>query len=99
MGLGERGIDRVQIALTRQTITIPWESREALLERLQGVESMRDVVSTFWAVGTSRPGELTPEQKDGLVGAIAAWADEAGGYSALPDGVAKLWHGLVDDLA
>ena len=60
--MGERGIDRVQVALSRQTISIPWESRQSLLERLQGVESMRDVVGTFWAVGTSRPVELTPEQ-------------------------------------
>jgi len=67
--MGERGIDRVQIARSRQTI--PWESREALLERRQGVESMRDVVGTSGRVGTSRPVELTPEQKDGLVGAIA----------------------------
>ena len=59
---------------------------------------MRDVVGTFWAVGTSRPVELTPEQKDDLVGAIAAWADEVDGYSGLPDGVAQFWHGLVDDL-
>jgi hypothetical protein len=27
--------------------------------------------------------------------AIASWADEVGDYSALPDGVAKLWHGLA----
>jgi len=42
--MGERGIDRVQVALGSETVTIPWESRQALLERLQGVEPMRDVV-------------------------------------------------------
>ena len=97
--MSERGIDRVQIALSHQTITIPWASRQALLDWLRSLGSMRDVVGTFWAVGTSRPVELTPEQKDDLVGAIAAWADDVGGNSAPPEGVAKLWHGLVDDLA
>ena len=47
LGMGERGIDRVQVALSRQTITIPWESRQALLERLRRLDSMRDIVGTF----------------------------------------------------
>jgi hypothetical protein len=98
--MGERSIQRVQIALSRATVALPWESREALLERLRRVESMADLVREFEAVGTSRAVELTSEQKDELVGAIAAWADEVeGGYSGLPDGVAELWHALVDDLA
>jgi hypothetical protein len=98
--MGARGIDRVRIALSRQTISIPWESRQALLERLRRVDSMADLVREFEAVGTSRAVELTSEQKDDLVGVIAAWADEVeGGYSGLPDGVAELWHALVDDLA
>jgi len=99
MGLGERGIDRVQIALTREAITIPWESRQALLERLRPLDSMREVIARFWAVGTSRPVTLTPEQAADLLDVLSTWADEVGGYSGLPDGLAELWHALVDDLA
>jgi len=97
--MGELDIHHVQIALSHQTITIPWESRDALLRRLRRVESLADVAREFEAVGTSRPVKLNREQKDGLLGLIAVWADEVGGYSGLPEGVAKLWHGLVDDLA
>jgi hypothetical protein len=54
----ERGIDRVRIALSCETVTIPWESRQALLDRLRRVESLTGVVEAFEAVGTSRPVEL-----------------------------------------
>jgi hypothetical protein len=60
---------------------------------------MAAVVHEFEAVGTFRAVELTREQKDELVGVIAVWADEVGGYSGLPEGVAEYWHALVDDLA
>jgi hypothetical protein len=41
MGVGKRGIDRVQIALSlKTTVTIPWSSRQALLDRLRGRESL-----------------------------------------------------------
>ena len=94
----ERRIDSVQIALSRQTITIPWESRQALLERLRPLDTMRDVVSILWAVGTSRPVELTKQQQGDLLEAIRAWSQEvAGGYGGLPEGIEQLRHALVDD--
>ena len=64
--MGERSIDHVQIALSRETIAIPWESRQALLAKLRPIEAMREVVLAFEAVGTTRPVELTAEQKDDL---------------------------------
>jgi len=97
--VAERTIDRARIALSRDTVALPWSSRQALLERLRRVESMADVVHEFEAVGTSRAVELMSEQKDELVGVIAVWADEVeGDYSGLPAGVAELWHALHDDL-
>jgi hypothetical protein len=41
------------------------------------------------ATGTSRPVELTPEQRAALVEAIGVWVDEAGD-KGLPKGVAEL---------
>jgi hypothetical protein len=40
--MGERSIHCVQISLSRETVALPWSSRQALLERLRRVESMRD---------------------------------------------------------
>ena len=98
-GMAERSIDRVRIAVGRETISIPWDSRQALLERLRPLDSMREVVATFWGFGTSRPVTLTPQEAADLLDVLSAWADEVGGYSGLPDGLAELWHALVDDLA
>jgi len=98
--MGERGIDRVKIALSRQTVTIPWESRNALVERLRPLESMREVVGTFWGAGTSRPLILTPEQQVALLDVISVWSQEVtGGLAGLPDGIDELRNALVDESA
>jgi hypothetical protein len=57
---------------------------------------MREVVQAFEAVGTSRPVELTPEQRAALRSAIDAWAGEAGD-EGLPEGIGELRQALVDD--
>ena len=44
---------------------------------------MREVVRAFEAVGTSRPVELSPEQKATLATVIAAWADASEGILEL----------------
>ena len=96
--MGERGIDRVQVGLAHETVTISWEARQALLDRLRRVESLRSVVDAFLAVGVSRPVTLSDEEKDALRDAIRVWAEETeGGYAALPDGIERLRIALVDD--
>jgi hypothetical protein len=52
-------------------------------------------VQALEAVWTSRPVELTPEQRAALRDAIAAWAGEAGG-EGLPEGIAELRVALID---
>ena len=94
----ERGIDRVQVGLSRETVTISWKSREVLLDRIRGVESLRSVVDAFEAVGVSRPVTLSDEEKDALREAIRMWGEEAeGGYAGLPEGIGRLRIALVDD--
>jgi hypothetical protein len=95
--MGERAIDRVQVGLSRETVTISWDARQALLERLRRVESLRSVVDAFEAVGVSRPVALSPEEKDALSEAIRVWAEEAGGYADLPEGIEQLRLALVDE--
>jgi len=97
--MGERSIHGVQIAVTNRTISIPWKSRQALLAELRPIEAMHEVVLAFEAVGTSRPVELTAEQKDDLHGVLTGWAQETeGGFTALPKGISELSNALYDDL-
>jgi hypothetical protein len=94
-----RSIDVVQIPLGRETVRLPWASREALLGQFRHLDSMSEMRRTFENVGTSRPVQLTTEQKRDLLQVIVAWADAEGGYDRLPDGVYDLRHALLDDLA
>ncbi len=96
--MAPRGIDRVQIPLSRGTVELPWESRQDLLEesrRVAGTHPMRDA---FEAVGTSRPVLLTHEDKVGLVEVIQLWENEIEGLGSLPDGIIELRDALQYDL-
>ena len=97
--MAPRSINRVQIALSRGTLKLPWESRQELLIescRTEGLDSMRDA---FLAVGTSRPVSMTREEKVGLVAVIDLWAgDTEGGFGGLPEGISELRDALLDDL-
>lgn len=96
--MGERGIDRVQVALTRETLTISSDARQALVERIRGVEAVGSAVDAFEAVGVSRPVRLSDEEKDALRDAIRVWAEEThGGYARLPEGIERLSIALVDE--
>jgi hypothetical protein len=97
-----RRIDEVQIELPGGIVSIPWSSREALLEQLQARDSIADVPDVrdvFLAVGTSRPVVLTDPQKLALRKVIMFWANEVGGsYDDLPEGIHELRNALHVDL-
>jgi hypothetical protein len=97
-----RRIDEVRIELRRGIVSIPWSSRDALLEQLQNRDSMnnvREVRDAFLAAGTTRPVQLTDPQKLGLRNVITFWANEMGGsYDDLPEGIHALRNALQDDL-
>jgi hypothetical protein len=93
-----RSIDHVEIPLGRETITLPWASREALLGQFKHLDSMLDIRRQFENVGTSRPVQLTREQKRDLLQVIVQWASEEGGYDRLPEGIFDLRNALHDDL-
>jgi hypothetical protein len=94
-----RSIDHVEIPLGRETIRLPWASREALLGQFKHLDSAREMLRQFEGVGTSRPVQLTQEQKRDLLEVIVDWAGAEGGYDRLPEGVYDLRHALLDDLA
>lgn len=99
--MNRRSNERVVVQGSRPLpVTMPWASREALVERLRQNESAADLVKCFEAVGTSRPVTFTPEQKPRLRDAIEAWGDEQEQryWTRLPVGVFELRGLLIDDI-
>jgi hypothetical protein len=96
----DRGIDEVRIELPGGTVSIPWSSRDRLLEQLETRESIADVPDVrdaFEAAGTSRPVRLTDPQRLALRKVITFWANEMGGsYDELPEGIHDLRNSLHD---
>ncbi len=91
-----RRIDTVTIALHDGDLTIPWESRQALVARLD----QRDAAwVAFENAGTSASVKLTSAQRMNLIHVIVEWAMEApGGYGDLAEGIEGLRNELRDDL-
>jgi hypothetical protein len=77
-------LDRVQVAVSRGAVTIPWDSRDALLAQLQEVPELQSIVTAFRAVGASRPVELTQAEKANLLTVLDAWS---GRGERLPAGI------------
>ena len=95
--MGERRIDRVQIRPEPRDDHDPvgvqaGAARSAEPCRVDG--RCRARVGLLAAI-------LTHTSHPKMIRANAAWClrTAVGGYSELPDGVAQLWHALVDDLA
>jgi hypothetical protein len=94
------GIDYVRIPLSREMIALPWESRQALLEQLAHLDSMRDVRKAFDDVGATWPVRLSQQQKGDLIQVIEHWgSQQPGGLTeGLPSGIFALRNALHDDL-
>ena len=97
MGWMPRSIHRVQITLSRGEVELPWSSREALLDELEHLDSMRDICEAFQAVGdvaASPPHAYTegrpPRSDRGEV--------EGGLTDGLPEGIFELRTALLADL-
>jgi hypothetical protein len=93
----QRRIDLVQVSAGDGLVSLPWASRQELLAEVPRLDSMRPTRKAFESAGTSRPVELTLEQKAGLLGIIGYW--EAHGHEGLPEGIGELRSAMVHDLA
>jgi hypothetical protein len=93
-----RRIDRVTILGSRDatTVVIPWDSRPALLERLEEAGGADDVIVEFRKVGTSRPVALSKPQKRRLFEVVEAWLCEVD-MPGLPEGIFDLRCALYDE--
>jgi hypothetical protein len=88
-------LDWVTIAGSRDatTVKIPWDSRDALLERLRREGDADPIIAAFRAVGTSAPVKLKPEAKRRLLDTCEAWLVEAT-TEGLPPGIFELRNAL-----
>ena len=96
----ERRQTEVRIELRRGIVSIPWSSRDALLEQLANLDSMNEVRDAFEVVeDDATPVRLTDPQKLGLRNVITFWANRTGGsYDDLPEGIYDLRNALQGDL-
>ena len=92
-------IDKITIATERDTLTMPWSSRVALLDELQRYETGYAIRDAFTAVGASSPVKLNNEQKTELLRVIDVWSERTeGGMRGLPETILALRNALIDDL-
>jgi hypothetical protein len=92
-------LDHVQVHTADGPITISWDARDQLLERMRHLDTAAPVVRAFEAVGATRPVELYPEGKRLVLDVIETWGRDEGDIERLPDGIPVLRHALADELA
>jgi hypothetical protein len=95
-------IDHVRIACSRGIVEIPWDSRNALIDKIRQLDLATPTIDTFENVGVSQPIVLTHQQKIELIELIELWGDEVIGEGGLrdglPEGIFDLRNKLIDDL-
>jgi hypothetical protein len=95
-GLPER-LDYVAVALNGGDVTITWDTRQALLRRLQHDRETARIRASFDAVDAGRPVELNAGQRSALLRALENWSrDES--YETMPEELTLLRAALADDL-
>jgi len=95
-GLPER-LDHITVGLNGGDVTITWDTRQALLRRLQHVQETARIRASFDAVDASRLAELNAGQRSALLRALENWSrDES--YEPMPEELTLLRAALADDL-
>jgi hypothetical protein len=93
-----RRIQHFRIALSRNTVELPWASRAPLLARVRRHDAGLQVVLAFEAVGATVPVRLKPAEKRALLQVVEAWFSEVT-VDGLPAGVWELRNELQNELA
>jgi hypothetical protein len=91
-------LDRVLVMTQRGAVTVPWNSRDALLREISGLDSAKSTVAAFEGAGASRPIEFTTESISLLIMALDVMMRNAGGPDGLPEGLFAFRNALVDEL-
>ena len=91
-------LHRVAVPLNRGPVILSWTARQALMRRLQHVQSNAQIRARFSAVGATRPVELRPGQRSALLRALEAWSLDLNGYEPIPQDLLNLRNALIADL-
>jgi hypothetical protein len=91
-------LDRVTVAYSRGTVTIPRASCDALLEEIRPLDSLIRARRAFEAVGAAAPVRLERKEVASIVQIIDIWMSNVRGPNRLPEGIFELRNALVDDL-
>ena len=92
-------LDQITVALRRGDITLAWDTRQTLIDRLQHVHDSSSLRATFDAVGATRPVELNPAQRATLLGLLEEWTLGRDADEAMPAELIELRDALRSDLA
>jgi hypothetical protein len=84
-------LDRVQIDVAGEIITISWNERDVLLEELAFAADTKPIRVKFEAVGASRPVKLDAEDRARLRTALDEWGSDR----LQPEGIARLHWALA----
>ena len=89
-------LDSITVALDAGPVILAWNARQALMRRLQHVQSTARLRDSFDAVGASRPVELTCNQRTALLLTLEGWSlDLDDGYEAMPQALFELRNALI----
>jgi hypothetical protein len=88
----------VSVSLSGGDVILPWESRQALMARLQHVRTTSRLRDSFEAVGASRSVNLTGGQRTALLLTLEGWSLDLDGYEAMSQDLFKLRDALIADL-
>ena len=90
-------IDHVAVALNGGDVTITWDTRQALMRRLQHDQETARIRASFDAFVASGPVELNAGQRSALLRELENWSrDES--YEPMPEELTLLRAALADDL-
>ena len=92
-------LDRVTVALNSGNVSFSWDERQALMRRLQHVQSSARIRASFDAVGASRRVELSTGQRTALLLTLEGWALDSDGPEPMPEGLRELRNALLRDLS
>jgi hypothetical protein len=91
-------IHNVRVATRSKLVSMPWESAQAFLARaVAAYPTTHRLVGQFWAVGVSRPVDLSDaDDRTFALAVIEAWLAQIGS-DPLPPGISELRDGLRVD--
>ena len=87
-------LDRVEVRTPWGAVTLTWDARDALVEQLRDLESLRPILDDFVNAGASRPVRIHEEQGDAVAAVLETGEDSREGLFGLEGGLLELRNAL-----